>query len=264
VIILVIKKKVVPKSGECNIVVMDNNLVVQACENLNAMELKVLHYLISKIDSTGEVIKDWYSVDLQEIKTTIGKVTDSNFYRDLIDCFTKLQMPTVNVCSINKENNATSRFNTSWLTGVEYCLNKDNPNLKYCKVSFHKDLMPYLVGLSKNFTKFKFSNLVKLRKRESILLYLVLKMEEGKLRHKNDEGIYVLEEGATKLLKLTDIRDIVQLSDSYKIYGEFKRSILLPCLADILTKTDLRFEYIEIRTGRSITDIKFEFVDKLI
>ena len=112
-------------------------------------------------------------------------------------------------------------------------------------ISFKIDpeFKPLVVNLSKNFTQYYLQNIAKLKSAFSIRIYEILKQWETI---------------GNKKFSISAIRFLLKIDDKkYKLYGHFKSKVLLVAQKELEEKTDIKFDFEEIKTGRRITDIHF-------
>ncbi|CAA6810873.1 MAG: Unknown protein [uncultured Campylobacterales bacterium] len=112
-------------------------------------------------------------------------------------------------------------------------------------ISFKIDseFKPYVVGLSKNFTKYYFENIARLNSGFSIRLYELLKQ---------------WEKVGNKKFNITALKYLLKIPETkYKLFGDFKKRVLITAEKELKEKTDIYFKFEEIKTGRKITDIQF-------
>jgi hypothetical protein len=131
-----------------------------------------------------------------------------------------------------------SLLRISWLSSVEYF--KGTGIIELC---FDPKLKPYLLQLKKRFTTYRLKEVIQLKSSFSIRIYELLKQYV-----KIGERIFLLETlkaslgiGPTK----------------YSLYGDFKKRVLLVAQSEVAEKTDISFEFKEIKEGRKVVKIKF-------
>lgn len=93
-------------------------------------------------------------------------------------------------------------------------------------------------------------NIINLNKKASYLLYLHIL----RTRFRGEWEI--------SLAKLRDNVLDCKKQESYKLFKEFKRSVLDPAVKEINKKTDCHIEYEALKRGRTVTDIKFTYSSK--
>jgi plasmid replication initiation protein len=106
-----------------------------------------------------------------------------------------------------------------------------------------EEFKPYVVGLSKNFTKYYFENIARLNSGFSIRLYEILKQWETR---------------GEKKFSISALRYLLKIPDTkYTKYNNFKQRVLETAEKELREKSDIYFKYESIKTGRKITDIQF-------
>ena len=112
-------------------------------------------------------------------------------------------------------------------------------------ISFKIDseFKPYVLNLSKSYTGYYLENIASLKSGFSIRLYELLKQ---------------FEKSWWWLKTIEELRELFWIEKhKFKQYGDFKRFILKTAQKEIREKTDLKFTFDEIKTGRRVTKIKF-------
>jgi len=106
-----------------------------------------------------------------------------------------------------------------------------------------EDIKPYMLDLTNNFTQYYFENIARLKSSYSIRIYELLKQYENIGKRK------------ITILELRNFLNITE--DKYKLIKDFKKYTILVAQKELKEKTDILFEFEEIKTGRKITDIIF-------
>ena len=131
----------------------------------------------------------------------------------------------------------------SWVSYVEY----DVSNGKI-EIAFDPRLKPYLLQLKREFTSYKLKHVLELKSSYSIRIYEILKKWQtiGKIE-----------------IQLEDLRKMLGVTDKYLEYHNFKKRVLNKAKTEINEKTDLSFDFEEVKTGRMVTGIKF-FINTIL
>ena len=112
-------------------------------------------------------------------------------------------------------------------------------------------LKPYLLEISSNFTSYYFENITNLKSYYSIRIYELLKQYLGK----KITGWWKVS--------IEDLRDILKIETKhYKLYGDFKRKVILQAQKEIDKKTDIKFTFEEEKKGRKVEIITFFITSK--
>jgi len=111
------------------------------------------------------------------------------------------------------------------------------------KFKLNSDIKSYVLNLTTNFTQYYFENIARLKSSFSIRIYEFLKQYET-CKTRKVELIY--------LRHFLNIKD-----DTFLKYNDFKRKVILVAQKELKEKTDLYFEFEEIKQVRKIVEIKF-------
>ena len=104
-------------------------------------------------------------------------------------------------------------------------------------------MKPHFINLSKNFTQYFFENIARLNSGFSIRIYEFLKQYETI---------------GSRTVSLQEFKFFLNIDDDkYIKYSHLKSRVILSAQKELKEKTDISFEFEEIKTGRKITDIIF-------
>lgn len=107
-------------------------------------------------------------------------------------------------------------------------------------------MKPYFLNLTKNFTQYYFENIARLKSSFSIRIYELLKQYEkiGKIKK-----------------SLIDLKFFLNIEDNkYLKYNDFKRFVIVVAQNELKEKTDISFNFEEIKKGRKTAEINFIIV----
>lgn len=221
-----------------------NELVVQSNEiirnvrpflnDLSVAEVKLVIYLISKLCAEDK--------DFKRVKFNISEYCD--------------------VCGIKKSGREYERIKQAIknVRDKSYWIKNDDEEILFTWIDTAKlkkyetvelvlseALKPYLLELSKSFTKFELINVLCLRSKYSIRLYQILKsyLWLGKWEVETDR-----------------FREIMYLGDKYPQYKELQRNVISNSLREINKYTDLEVKFSTKKQGRSIGKLRFDITEK--
>lgn len=120
-------------------------------------------------------------------------------------------------------------------------------NHEYIDVVVEKKMKPLLLQLQKNFTAYDLKNVVKLGV-YPVRVYELLKQYQtiGK-----------------RTLKVNEMKRMFELTDQYKLFGDFFRWVIKPSISQINKHTDLFISDVEkIKEGRRVVALRFYFYAK--
>ena len=215
-----------------NSLVVQSNELIEASYRLSLIEAKVILKIASMIKREDKVFDDYHI----SAKTLMKEINSGERnYAELKKATEGLVSKTATL----KESDGDLQI--SFLASAKHY----TKGVKKGMIRFRLDpgLKPYLLQLKKKFTSFRLENTLNLRSIYAIRIYELLKQYEAIKK---------------RSIQLQDFREILGLKDTeYKLYGHFKTRIILPAQRELKKKTDLSFEFEEIKTGRSVTDIVF-------
>lgn len=213
-----------------NEMVVKSNTLVEASYRLSTQEQKVILTLAAKIKSQDEDFKN-YTFSVKEFADITGARIDSK-YHEVKNLTSRLLRRVFTI------NEVDGPLQLSWLSAAKYF---DGEGL--ITLRFDPGLKPYLLQLKDCFTKFSLSMALRLKSSFSIRMYELLKQYETI--------------GSRSFL-LADLKTALGISPSqYKLYGHFKAKVLKVAQEELTEKTDLTFEYEEIKVGRGVGKISF-------
>ncbi len=104
-------------------------------------------------------------------------------------------------------------------------------------------MKPFLLRLKERFTTYKLNNVMKLRSIYSIRIYELLKQYQsiGK-----------------RTITIESLRKMLGIEpDEYKTYNNLKRKVIMVAHKEVNEKTDICFDYKEIKLSRKVNEIEF-------
>jgi plasmid replication initiation protein len=213
-----------------NAMIVKSNMLVEASYKLTAQEQRVILTLTSKIRPEDEDFKE-YCISVKEFATLTG-VSLKWKYDDVKEITRKL------IGRVFTIHEATGPLQLSWVSSAKYHEGEGTVTLR-----FDPGLKPYLLQLKDCFTKYSLALALRLKSSFSIRIYELLKQ---------------YEKVGTRAFQLEELKEKLGISeDQYKLYGHFKAKVLKVAQEELLEKTDLSFDYEEIKVGRGVGKIRF-------
>ena len=210
--------------------VVKSNYLIEASYRLTITEQKIVYMVISMIDKNDVDFKD-YEFRVTDFIQLLG-LKGQSAYTELKGITRLLRSRTFTIKTDKQE------IQTGWVSDVVY---KDGEG----KISFtiSKYLKPFLLQLKSYFTAMELNNLIQLKSGYSTRIYELLKQYQ-KLKERTFE--------------LDELKKILVIENkSYDIYNNLKQKVILPAQQELKEKTDISFEFEEIKTGRKVTAIRF-------
>lgn len=223
--------------------IVKSNHIIEASYRLSVAEQRVILSAISQVRRdkpvTDEVL---YSVTAAEIAQLCG--TDpKTAYRDLQTAAERLQ--TRRVTLLLEPDGVTIRTKrrrvTCWVQTVDYIDQEGRIEMR-----FGKDILPYLTGLQREFTRYALSDVAKMTSAYGIRLYeLLVQWPEG---HRE--------------VALDDMRRWLQLEDRYPLMADLRRWVIEPAVEQINEHSPLMLTWSPRKTGRKVTHLVFDYAPK--
>ena len=133
------------------------------------------------------------------------------------------------------------------------------------KIEFHREIMPYLINLKKNFTQHALSDIAELNSKYSIILYRWLSMQYNQYEHYSVKGgrrAEQVEAYRNPSISIKELRIMTDTVNSYKQFTRFNNDVLKTPLDEINAHTSFNVTYDKIKKGRSIDNIVFHIEKK--
>lgn len=212
-------------------IVTKSNILIETKYKLTTSEQKVLLTLASMIQKEDSEFKS-YTLSISDFSNLLG-VSCNNKY-------TELKKITAGLMSKNLEIDSEDKFiQTPWLSHVIYHKKKG-----LIEMRFASDLKPFFLELKKNFTSYRLANIAKLKRSHSIRMYELLKQYQ-KIGKRIFDYFALLEHLG------------VENSTYVDHFGSFKARVLKPIQKELEQKTDIKFEFEEIKVARKVVSLQF-------
>ena len=212
-----------------NNIVSKSNTLIEANSRLNLVEQKMLLCLASNIEPNDRDFKT-YTFPIKQFHDLLG-LNGSTKYTELSKITKELLSKVIEIRA------GEELIQVSWLSSAIYNRNKGTIDMRFDPL-----LKPFLLELSSKFTSYRLANVVKLKSTYAIRIYELLKQYED-LRERT--------------ISLENLRYYLDAMDVYPNYTNFKQRILKPSQKELNQKTDISFEFEEIKLGRKVQKIRF-------
>ena len=213
-----------------NYLVTKANTLITSNYDLSLEEQRIILTLASTVQPTDEDFKP-YKFRIADFIELLG-VEDKSKY-SVIPRVTKELMQ--KVLEIKQDNKITQ---VAWLSSAEY-----EKGSGMIELEFSPKLKPFMLGLKEFYTSYRLKNVLELKGKYSIRMYEILKSNEFKK---------IAE------IEVDELRKILKAdTGSYLIYQNFRNRIILQAQKELKEKTDISFEFEEIKTGRKVTGLRF-------
>lgn len=207
-----------------------NNLV-EARYKLSAPEQKIILLLASMVQP-GDADFKMYKFRLVELISLLG-LQSKGSYQTIENTVTNLMSQVFEVRM--PDSNKWVKY--SWVIksaydGEEGCI----------YMQLHPDLKLFFLNLKRTFTTYKLFNILELKSGYSIRMYELLKQYEPI---------------GERTMTVSELRYSLGVNKELTKYSNFKRVCILKAQEELKEKTDISFDFKEIKKGRSIDKLIF-------
>lgn len=228
----IIESDVIISNKNINVsnLVTKSNELIEASFKLSTEELKTIELLASVVEPDDTDFKP-YRFKISDYMQIIG-VKNKSKYRDMQEVTKNLMKKVFTI----KFQNYT--LQTAWLSSAKYY-----PGEGVVDLTFDPNLKPFYLGLKERFTSYKLQNVIRLKSNYSIRIYTILKQ---------------YEKIGERTMELDRLREIVGLENNeYPLYADFKKRVIITAQKELREKTDIYFEFEEIKKSRKVDKIRF-------
>lgn len=213
-----------------NYLVTKANTLITSNYDLSLEEQRIILTLASTVQPTDEDFKP-YNFSIKDFMELLG-VEDKRKYSKIPKITKELMQKVLEI------NQGDDIIQVAWLSSAHYRKGTGTVELE-----FSPKLKPFMLGLKEFYTSYRLKNVLELKGKYSIRMYEILKSNEFKK---------VAE------IKIDELRKILKADKgSYLIYQNFKNRIIIQAQRELKEKTDISFDFDEIKTGRKVTSLKF-------
>ncbi|NLH35921.1 MAG: RepB family plasmid replication initiator protein [Lactococcus chungangensis] len=238
--------------------VVEHNSLITSIAKMDKTPLKMFELAVSCIN-TEEPPKDHTVYLSKEELFAFFKVSDNDKHSRFKQAVEKMQKQAF--FQIKEEAGKGFKFKSIVpIPYVEWTDYNDE-----VKIEFHREIMPYLINLKKNFTQHALSDIAELNSKYSIILYKWLSMNYNQYEHYSIKGgrrEEQLEVYQNPSIKVKEMRLMTDTVNEYHKYNDWDRYILKNSLKEINAHTSFNVTYDKIKKGRSIDSIQFHITKK--
>lgn len=211
-------------------VVQLNKFIKGDVSAFSVNDLKIFKLIISKVDSKESLFKDFYEITTDEIKAL--NINEKHLYTETRK-------------SLKRLANIYITFDEGDKVREVGLIRNDFKFEKYSKkvlINFNDDMGEYLVNLKKNFFMYDLIDIVNFKFKHTLKFYEYIK----------SQSLNVIK------LKIETIKEILDLTNKYKRYTNFKNDVLEVILDEINECSNtLQISYTEEKVGPKVKLIIF-------
>jgi plasmid replication initiation protein len=235
------KNSIVPDKQDIRntVLIRKANELVEAKYRFDIWETRIFLKMLTMIKSTDTGFKE-YMIYLNEFINDFQLTTNKNVYAIIKDSAEKMMKKVIKT-KLMTEDDGLVDFMSPLVTGFK---GRDESEGSFIKLSFHPDMKPLLLELSRRYLTYDFRNVANLSSPYYVRLYEILKQYE-----KIGQRRLTVE----KLKELLGVE-----AEEYKMYGHFKSDVILKAQQRLSEKTDISFGFEEIKRGRRVAELLFK------
>jgi len=238
--------------------VVEHNSLITSIAKMDKTPLKMFELAVSCIN-TEEPPKD-HTVYLSKAELfAFFKVSDNDKHTRFKQAVEKMQKQAF--FQIKEEAGKGFKFKS--IVPIPYVEWTDYHD--EVKIEFHREIMPYLINLKKNFTQHALSDLADLNSKYSIILYRWLSMNYNQYEHYSAKGgrrAEQVESYRNPSISIKELRIMTDTVNDYEWFQSLETWILKKPLEEINAHTSFNVTYDKIKKGRSIDSIVFHIEKK--
>lgn len=223
--------------------VVKSNHIISASYRLSVAEQRVILSCIAQVRRDEPVTDEiLYSVTASDIADLCG--TDQRTaYRDLASAAERLfeRRVTIMLEPDGKARAGRKRL-TRWVQTVDYIEGEGRIELR-----FGKDILPFLTGLTEQFTRYALAAVAKMTSAHAIRLYELLAQYGGV---------------GQREISIEQLRDWFQLGDAYPAMKDLKRRVIDPAVKQVNEHSPMEVSWTQRKAGRNVTHLVFDFAPK--
>lgn len=238
--------------------VVEHNSLITSIAKMDKTPLKMFELAVSYIN-TEEPPKDNIVYLSKRDLFAFFKVSDNDKHSRFKEAIEKMQKQAF--FQIKEEAGKGFKFKS--IVPIPYVEWTDYHD--EVKIEFHREIMPYLINLKKNFTQHALSDLAELNSKYSIILYRWLSMNYNQYEHYSVKGVRRVEQVESYRNPSISIKELRIMTDTVNDYERFQSLetwILKKPLEEINAHTSFDVTYDKIKKGRSIDSIVFHIEKK--
>ncbi len=222
--------------------VYKSNALVEAAYRLSVQEQRIILACIGQVRRDEEVTDEvLYSITAADLAAVAG-IAVGDAYKELKDAALRLKRREVRLTQEpNGKGKKPKTMITGWVQTIFYIEGEGRVELR-----FTKDMLPYLTGLQREFTRYALSDVAKMTSAHGIRLYeLLAQWPDGH-----------------RVIEVDELRRWLQLEDRYPLMADFRRNVIQPAVDQINEHSPLTVRWDQRKTGRRVTHLVFTYVNK--
>lgn len=228
-----------------DLIVKANDLVAAGYE-LTANEQRLILMAITKIPPTQIDPDTGYEITAKEFSEQFN-IHPKTAYRELREATSRLYERSIVIKT--REQTLKARWADMIILDNPYFEDvMRDEDWKRVVIWFSPQVIPFLINLTENFTKYKLSEIAEFSSAYSFRIYEFMMQFQST--------------GYTKI-SIQDLRQRLQLENKYSATKDLKVRVIDTAIKEINEKSPYKVDYNLIKTGKKFTHLELKFVKKL-
>ena len=252
------QKQVLTLNGLSKRKVVEHNSLITSIAKMDKTPLKMFELAVSCINTEEPPMDNTVYLSKRDL-FAFFKVSDNDKHRRFKEAVEKMQKQAF--FQIKEEEGKGFKFKS--IVPIPYVEWTDYHD--EVKIEFHREIMPYLINLKKNFTQHALSEISELNSKYSIILYRWLSMNYNQYEHYSAKGgrrADQVESYRNPSISVKELRIMTDTVNEYQRFTNFTKKILDIPLKEINDNTTFKVSYEKVKKGRSIDSIVFHIEKK--
>lgn len=252
------QKQVLTLNGLSKRKVVEHNSLITSIAKMDKTPLKMFELAVSCINTEEPPMDNTVYLSKRDL-FAFFKVSDNDKHRRFKEAVEKMQKQAF--FQIKEEEGKGFKFKS--IVPIPYVEWTDYHD--EVKIEFHREIMPYLINLKKNFTQHALSDIAELNSKYSIILYRWLSMQYNQYEHYSVKGgrrAEQVESYRNPSISIKELRIMTDTVNDYERFQSLETWILKKPLEEINAHTSFNVSYEKKKAGRNIDSIVFHIEKK--
>ncbi len=231
-----------------------SNDLIEARHSLTTWEMRIFLKIVFLVNEEAHKGSTNFVIPIRELIKDFRLENSRQSYALFREARKALATRSIQLYQQNKDTNSWEMVNKSMFVETAHSVKMNNDGTisddddGYIRLQLHEQIKPYLLNingsLDNNYTLFDRNYAIELPIK-MLRFYLLLKRFA-------DTGF--------RQMTVEEIRDVFDLQDKYKSFGNIKQRLIDKAQVELAEKTDIRFEYQEVkRVGtKTVVAVKFK------
>jgi plasmid replication initiation protein len=252
------KSVIMAKAGKKNLkpirLIKKSNDLIEARHSLTTWEMRIFLKIVFLVNEEAHKGSTNFVIPIRELIKDFRLENSRQSYALFREARKALATRSIQLYQQNKDTNSWEMVNKSMFVETAHSVKMNNDGTisddddGYIRLQLHEQIKPYLLNingsLDNNYTLFDRNYAIELPVK-MLRFYLLLKRF-------GDTGF--------RQMTVEEIRDVFDLQDKYKSFGNIKQRIIDKAQVELAEKTDIRFEYQEVKKvgTKTVVAVKFK------